>query len=85
MAETWITAAEAARLLNCSPYSVYRMIHAGTLPATRRRGGRGWLLREADVRNCLEPYTPPERGRTQREGTLAHQRAAEELRRYGIG
>lgn len=84
-AETWITAAEAARLLNCSAYSIYRMIYAGTLPATRRRGGRGWMLREADVRGCLEEYRPPDRGRTQREGTAAHRAAAEELGRLGIG
>lgn len=84
-AETWITAADAARLLNCSVHSVYRLIYSGTLPAARRRGGRGWLLRESDVMACLEPYVPPGRGRTRREGTAAHRAAQEELRRQGIG
>ena len=33
---------EAATLLNCAPYQIYRLIHTGQLPAYKNENGKAW-------------------------------------------
>ena len=47
-----LTVAEVARTLRVSNMTVYRLVKAGDIPAVRV--GRGYRLREDDVRRYLE-------------------------------
>lgn len=49
---SFLTVAEVARQLRVSNMTVYRLIKAGDMPAVRI--GRGYRLREDDVRRYLE-------------------------------
>jgi excisionase family DNA binding protein len=48
----FLTVAEVARQLRVSNMTVYRLIKAGQMPAVRV--GRGYRLREEDVRKYLQ-------------------------------
>ena len=48
----FLTVAEVARTLRVSNMTVYRLVKAGDIPAVRV--GRGYRLREEDVRRYLE-------------------------------
>jgi excisionase family DNA binding protein len=48
----FLTVAEVARQLRVSNMTVYRLVKSGQLPAVRV--GRGYRLREEDVRRYLE-------------------------------
>ncbi len=76
---------QAAKLLACSSHTIRRMISAGTLRASRRRGGRGWILDEADVRAALEEFVPNSPIRTQRQASREHEEAVRRLKDAGIG
>lgn len=52
MADQFLTVAEVARQLRVSNMTVYRLIKAGDMPAVRI--GRGYRLREGDVRRYLD-------------------------------
>jgi excisionase family DNA binding protein len=48
----FLTVAEVARALRVSNMTVYRLVNSGRLPAVRV--GRGYRIREEDVRRYLE-------------------------------
>ena len=48
----FLTVAEVARHLRVSNMTVYRLVNSGQLPAVRI--GRGYRIRQADVRKYLE-------------------------------
>jgi excisionase family DNA binding protein len=48
----FVTANEVARLMRISKMTVYRIIQQGELPAVRV--GRGYRIREEDVRRYLD-------------------------------
>jgi excisionase family DNA binding protein len=50
--EHFLTVAEVARALRVSNMTVYRLVNSGRLPAVRV--GRGYRIREEDVRRYLE-------------------------------
>ena len=52
MVGRFLTVAEVARTLRVSNMTVYRLVKAGDIPAVRV--GRGYRLREDDVRRYLE-------------------------------
>ncbi len=76
---------QAAAMLSCSSHTIRRMISAGTLRASRRRGGRGWILDEADVRAALEEFVPDAPVRSQRQASREHEEAVRRLKDAGIG
>jgi excisionase family DNA binding protein len=81
----FVGSAEAARRLNVSIKTVYRYKNDGRLRAYRR-AGRTLLFRVADVESLIEEEGragPVMRGA--REARASQSRAAEELRKAGIG
>lgn len=52
LVEEFLTVAEVARHLRVSNMTVYRLVNSGQLPAVRV--GRGYRIREGDVRKYLE-------------------------------
>jgi len=48
----FLTVAEVARMMRVSKMTVYRLVHAGELPAARV--GRSFRVAENDVHNYLE-------------------------------
>ncbi|GAA2329558.1 helix-turn-helix domain-containing protein [Saccharopolyspora halophila] len=48
----FLTVAEVAKLMRVSKMTVYRLVHAGELPAARV--GRSFRVAEKDVHNYLE-------------------------------
>ena len=52
LVETFLTVSEVARHLRVSNMTVYRLVNSGQLPAVRV--GRGYRIRENDVRKYLE-------------------------------
>lgn len=55
-----ISIREAARRLGVTPTQIMRRVRAGTLPAARPEGARGYLVRWGDV---CDLYVPAKRGR----------------------
>lgn len=45
---------EAACLLGCSSYQVYRMIHEGMLPAYKDEGARAWKIPESSIQAYIQ-------------------------------
>lgn len=57
-----LTVGEAARVLRCSPVSIYRRVHDGTLPALRVGETGPLRFTPADVYRVLRPvghHEPP--------------------------
>jgi excisionase family DNA binding protein len=52
LVESFLTVSEVARHLRVSNMTVYRLVNSGQLPAVRV--GRGYRIREGDVRKYLE-------------------------------
>jgi excisionase family DNA binding protein len=52
LVESFLTVGEVARHLRVSNMTVYRLVNSGQLPAVRV--GRGYRIRENDVRKYLE-------------------------------
>ena len=44
---------EAATLLNCAPYQIYRLIHTGQLPAYKNENGKAWHIPEQSIRDYI--------------------------------
>lgn len=55
---------EAACVLGCSSYQVYRMIHEGRLAAYKDDGARAWKIPEESIQSyiqgCMEKRTSGE-------------------------
>ena len=57
--QDWNTIKQAAQYLQRTPQTVWRWICNGTLPASRPRGSRSWLISREEIEKALQPEVKP--------------------------
>lgn len=55
----FITVAEAARLLSCTPMTIHRAIERGALPVVRPFGSQSLRIRVTDLERLGQPASAP--------------------------